>query len=90
MEIGYFLFHEGKKYITYDYMIIMPSYQNHGIGYYISEWVFARADKVQKPVIAQVLKNNRGALRLWLRLGFVIVGETKTHFNLASKNFLKK
>jgi len=89
-EIGYLLFYEGKKYVSYEYLIISQRFQNLGIGSYISEWVFAYADKVRKPVFAQVLKINEGAKHLWLRLGFVVSGETDTHFNLIRKSTEKE
>ena len=58
---------------------ILPPFQNRGIGTRIIEDILASARRDCLPVRLQVLKVNP-ARRLYERLGFVVTGETDTHY----------
>ncbi len=58
---------------------IMPPNQNRGIGTCIIEDILVSARRDCLPVRLQVLKVNP-ARRLYERLGFVVTGETDTHY----------
>ncbi len=58
---------------------ILPEYQGRGLGAALVRRVIAEADGRHLPVRLRVLKINP-ARRLYERLGFVISGETETHY----------
>ncbi len=58
---------------------ILPDYQGRGLGAALVHGIIAAADSRNLPVRLHVLKINP-ARRLYERLGFVINGETETHF----------
>ena len=62
-------------------ILILPEYQNKGIGNCIISRVIEQAEKQGYPVTLQVLKINP-ARRLYEKLGFIIEGETETHFKM--------
>lgn len=64
---------------------LLPEYQRRGIGTQIIRDVLARGRQQEARVTLQVLKVNP-ARSLYERLGFCVIGETKTHFLLESKN----
>lgn len=59
---------------------IHPAYQNRGLGTAVIKTVMESARALRISVRLQVLKANRGALRVYERLGFVTFKETPTHF----------
>ncbi len=63
---------------------IEPVLQGRGYGTHILEHILSEAKKSETRVRLQVLKLNR-AVNLYLRLGFVKVGETDTHILMESK-----
>lgn len=60
---------------------ILPEHQNKGIGRFIIARIIQQAQQQGCLVALQVLKVNR-ARRFYEQLGFVIEGETQTHFNM--------
>ena len=60
---------------------IYPDYQGQGIGTAIIQKIIAQAALNMKPVFLQVLKVNP-AKRLYEHLGFSVVNETVTHFQM--------
>jgi GNAT superfamily N-acetyltransferase len=58
---------------------LLPAYQGRGVGAYLISAVIDEAHRENMPVTLQVLKVNP-ARRLYERLGFVITGETATHY----------
>jgi ribosomal protein S18 acetylase RimI-like enzyme len=59
-----------------------PRVQRRGIGATIVRMVIARAQARGVPAALRVLKVNVGARRLYQRLGFSVVGETETHYDM--------
>jgi ribosomal protein S18 acetylase RimI-like enzyme len=59
-----------------------PRVQRRGIGAAIVREVIARAEARRVPAVLRVLKVNIGARRLYQRLGFAVVGETETHYDM--------
>ncbi|HEY4300522.1 MAG TPA: GNAT family N-acetyltransferase [Candidatus Didemnitutus sp.] len=58
---------------------ILPAFQNRGLGAAVVADVIAEATRDRRHVELQVLRPNP-ARRLYERLGFVVFGETSTHF----------
>jgi ribosomal protein S18 acetylase RimI-like enzyme len=61
---------------------IHPRVQRRGIGAAIVRSVIAEAAALRLPAALRVFKVNVGARRLYQRLGFVIVGESETHYDM--------
>ncbi|HEY9692908.1 MAG TPA: GNAT family N-acetyltransferase [Oculatellaceae cyanobacterium] len=64
-------------------LVILPEFQNQGIGSAVIKGVLKDASTEGVPVRLQVLKQNP-AKCLYERLGFVIVTETQTHYIMGS------
>lgn len=60
---------------------ILPEYQGRGLGTEVIDEVIKQARKRRQPVSLQVLKVNP-ARRLYERLGFVVIAESETHFQM--------
>lgn len=60
---------------------ILPAYQRRGIGTTIIGRLQQRAKENGVPMTLQVLKTNQ-ARALYKRLGFVLTGETDTHYQM--------
>lgn len=58
---------------------IEPVHQGRGIGTAVIRDVICRAANDGLPVNLRVGRKNEGALRLYERLGFKVVGESETH-----------
>jgi ribosomal protein S18 acetylase RimI-like enzyme len=59
---------------------LLSQYRNAGIGASLIEALFAEAG--ERPVRLQVDKANAQARRLYERMGFSLIGETQTHFQM--------
>ena len=59
-----------------------PRVQRRGIGTAIVRSLLAEAAARRVPAALRVFKINVGARRLYQRLGFVIVGENETHYDM--------
>jgi ribosomal protein S18 acetylase RimI-like enzyme len=62
---------------------LLPSFQSRGLGSTIIQDVLDEAAARNMPVHLQVLKVNP-AHRLYRRLGFEVIGETETHWQMCS------
>jgi ribosomal protein S18 acetylase RimI-like enzyme len=60
---------------------VLPAWQNQGIGAFVILGELERARALGKPVHLRVLKENR-AQRLYERHGFVVTGESDTHYTM--------
>jgi ribosomal protein S18 acetylase RimI-like enzyme len=58
---------------------IHPDFQNRGLGAAVIRNIFAGSQMLHLPVRLQVLKVNRRAQQLYLRLGFSVYSETPIH-----------
>lgn len=65
-----------------DQLYILPDYQGKGIGAACMRHIIDDASLEQKPVTLQVLKINPRATAFYQRLGFKIVDENSTHFQM--------
>lgn len=75
-DAGYFWTIEKENEILLASIRFLPEFQNRKIG---TELIKRLIENSRKPVKLQVLKANP-ARRLYEKLGFVIAGETETHF----------
>ena len=66
---------------------ILPEYQGQGLGAALVNGIITQAEACNLPVRLQVLKINP-ARRLYERLGFVVTGETETHFQMVKPSVL--
>lgn len=60
---------------------IAPEFQNRGLGTEVMHALLAEARQKKLPLRLQVLKVNP-ARRLYERIGFALVGETPTHYQM--------
>ena len=65
-----------------DQLYILPEHQEKGIGAACMKRIINDANLEQKPVTLQVLKINTRATVFYQRLGFIIVDENSTHFQM--------
>ena len=63
-------------------LYILPECQGRGIGAVCMKCIIDDASLEQKPVTLQVLKINTRATAFYQRLGFTIVDENSTHFQM--------
>jgi ribosomal protein S18 acetylase RimI-like enzyme len=61
---------------------LLPAYQNRGIGTHLIKKLLQRARSEHTSVKLQVIKVNKRAKTLYERLGFVVCGETDTHYQM--------
>jgi ribosomal protein S18 acetylase RimI-like enzyme len=61
---------------------VAPAFQRRGIGTRLVEEILAEARRQRLRVELSVLKTNPKAKKFYERLGFVVAGETKTHYRL--------
>lgn len=81
-DIGRWSIRVGKTTIFLANIQLLPAYQGQGLGSAIIRALLRAAQETGLDVSLQVLKSNPAALRLYERLGFQVMGETKTHYLL--------
>lgn len=74
-DVGYLRFVIGDRQSDLDDLDLLPEHQSRGLGTQILRDLMARAAVVGVPVQLAVLRVNRGATRLYERLGFLRVRE---------------
>jgi ribosomal protein S18 acetylase RimI-like enzyme len=79
--IGVIAVDEREKEIFLSNIQILPAYQGRGVGSYLIQSLLEKARAEGKDVTLQVLKVNP-ARALYQRLGFVIVGQSETHYQM--------
>jgi ribosomal protein S18 acetylase RimI-like enzyme len=84
-DIGMISVEEREEDVFLRAIEIHPDYQSQGIGTAIITRIIADGVDKMKPIFLQVLKGNP-ALKLYQRLGFAIVEETKTHYRMKTTN----
>ena len=81
-DVGFLSTSTNSDTFNVDQIYILPEYQGKGIGAACMKRIIADANLAQKPVILQVLKINTRATAFYQRLGFTIVDENSTHFQM--------
>lgn len=78
-RVGMLMILEETDRLWLDEIQIDPQFQNQGIGTAVIKELIATARDRQLPVHLRVLRANRGAHRLYHRLGFHRIEEAKHH-----------
>ena len=68
---------------------IFLEYQGQGIGTYVTRNIIHSASNKNLPVRLQVLKVNKRAKELYIKLGFQVVGELEHHYKMELENITK-
>jgi ribosomal protein S18 acetylase RimI-like enzyme len=81
VDVGVFAVEEREDSLFLAIIAILPRYQHRGIGTALIGKLQRGAEEDSVPVTLRVLKANR-ARELYERLGFVVIGETETHYQM--------
>ena len=81
-DVGFLSASNTSDPVNIDQIYILPEYQGKGIGAACMKRIIDDANREQKPVTLQVLKINTRATAFYQRLGFTIVAENSTHFQM--------
>ena len=81
-DVGFLATSRTRATLKVNQLYILPEYQGRGIGSACMARILDDASLRQKPVVLQVLKVNTRGVIFYQRLGFTIVGETTTHFQM--------
>jgi ribosomal protein S18 acetylase RimI-like enzyme len=81
IDVGYLAARRGRPEIQLFNIMIVPEYQQRGLGTTVLRDLLAEAQARRVPVRLQVMKVNP-ARRLYERLGFTVTEETATHFRM--------
>ena len=81
-DVGFLSTSSTPDRLKVDQIYILPEYQGRGIGAACMRGIIDDANQEQKPVTLQVLKINTRATAFYQRLGFTIVDENSTHFQM--------
>lgn len=82
IDVGFLATSRTRATLKVNQLYILPEYQGRGIGTACMARVLDDASLRQKPVVLQVLKVNTRGVAFYQKLGFIIVGETTTHFQM--------
>lgn len=82
VDAGFLSWERRDDHVYLGNVALLPEFQNRGVGTRVVRDVMAQAEKDGLPLRLQVLKPNP-ARRFYERLGFVVCGETDTHFRMA-------
>jgi ribosomal protein S18 acetylase RimI-like enzyme len=63
-------------------LALLPAHRGSGIGAILIRELIDESDRTGKPVRLMVLKMNPGALRLYERLGFKVLGDAGFYFDM--------
>ena len=77
--VGNLIVIRAQKEIRLAEIALIPEGQNQGIGSRLIQDLAGEAEEMGLPLRLHVAKFNR-AIRLYRRLGFVLIGDTGTHF----------
>ena len=83
--IGMFIVEQQDGYLWLDEIQITPHFQNQGIGTEIILRLIIRARKLYLPLRLRVLHANKGAYRLYMKLGFEQISRVKHHTVMETK-----
>ncbi len=80
-DAGYIALRRAPEEIQLFNIMISHEFQNRGLGTAVMNTLLAEARREKLPLRLQVLKVNP-ARRLYERIGFAVVGETDTHYQM--------
>ena len=81
-DVGFLSTSRTSDTLNVNQLYILPEYQGRGIGAACMRRIIDDANLEQKPVTLQVLKINTRAAAFYQRLGFTIIDENSTHFQM--------
>ena len=81
-DVGFLSTSNTPATLNVNQIYLLPEYQRKGIGAACMRRIIDDANREQKPVTLQVLKINTRATAFYQRLGFTIVDENATHFQM--------
>ena len=81
-DVGFLATSRTRATLKVNQLYILPEYQGKGIGTACMARILDDASLRQKPVMLQVLKVNTRGVAFYEKLGFIIVGESTTHFQM--------
>ena len=79
IDVGFLSLNHNLTEIKLHQFFILPEYQKRGLGEKCMVTVMEEARQKGLPVTLKVMKVNPMALAFYLRLGFILIGETQTH-----------
>ncbi len=82
IDVGFLATSSTPDILKVNQIYILPEYQGRGIGSAVMTRIIDDASLEQKSVTLQVLKVNTLGVAFYDRLGFIIVGESSTHFQM--------
>lgn len=80
-QVGAFSSTRSENAVTLQELLVLPAYQNKGVGTHVIEQLQQEARDKQVPLLLQVLHLNR-ARHLYERLGFRVFETTETHYRM--------
>ena len=83
-DVGFLAMSRASNVVKVNQLFILPEYQGREIGSACMPRIVDEARLTRKSVILQVLKVNPRCLRFYQRLGFTIVGDSATHYQMKS------
>lgn len=81
-DIGFLSTSASLDTLNVHQIYLLPEYQERGIGAACMRGIIDDASLEQKPVTLQVLRINTRATAFYERLGFTIIDENSTHFQM--------
>lgn len=82
IDVGFLSTSNTPDALKVNQIYILPEYQGRGIGAACMKGIIDDANQEQKSVTLQVLRINTRATAFYKRLGFTIVDENSTHFQM--------
>ena len=81
-DVGFLATSSTPDTLKVNQLFILPDYQGKGIGSACMMRIVDDANLDRKPVALQVLKVNTRGIAFYQSLGFIIVSESSTHFQM--------
>ena len=85
IDVGFLATSNTSDTLKVNQLFILPEHQGRGIGSACMTRIVDDANLEQKSVTLQVLKVNTRGITFYQRLGFSIVGENPTHFQMEKR-----
>jgi ribosomal protein S18 acetylase RimI-like enzyme len=82
VDVGFLATSRTSNVLKVYQLFILPEYQGRGIGSACMTRIVDDASLERKSVVLQVLKVNARGFAFYRRLGFTVVGESATHFQM--------